>query len=90
MIGPHIPELTEIAERAAAKLLDVEGVVVTRGILIMEILRPDDQHRGIVAVQLGSQGELSPWDVIGLLSPVSIKSKAVMTEYLMGEEDPFL
>ena len=92
MIGPHLPELTEIAERAASKLLDTEGVVVTRGILIMEILRPEDQHRGIVAVQLGTQGELSPWDVIGLISPVETKSRAIMTEYLMGQGDgdPFL
>jgi hypothetical protein len=84
-IGPYIPELNELAEKAISMVLEAEGTVITRGILTCEVLRPGDEHRSVIAVQLGQQGEMTPWDVVGLLAPVALKSQAIMTTYLMGE-----
>ncbi len=81
----YLPELNELAERALAKIIDnADDAIVTRGILIIEILRPSDSHRGVVAVQLGRQGEMPPWDIVGLLAPVALKAQANMAETMFG------
>ena len=84
----YLPELNELAEKALAKIIDnADDAIVTRGILILEILRTSDSHRGVVAVQLGRQGEMAPWDVVGLLAPVALKAQANMAQTMLDDDD---
>ena len=86
MSDPYLPELNELAELALAKIMpEAEGdAIITRGILVMEILRPSDQQRGVIGVQIGRMGSLTPWDVVGLLAPIALKAQGEMAEGLFN------
>lgn len=84
MTFPYVPELNELGEQAVSKVLHPhdDSIVITRGIVIAEILRSDDAYRGVIAVQIGRQGEMTPWDVLGLMAPVAAKAQMDMAERL--------
>lgn len=73
----YYPELTELAEVALNKILPRhDNLVVTKGLLIAEILANTDDHRSVIAVQFGRQGVIPPYDIIGLLRPVEMSAEA--------------
>lgn len=85
----YIPELNELADKALNIILpESDGkAIVTRGVVIMEILLPDQEHRGVIGLDIGRQGELSPWDVVGLLTPVRLRAESLMTEWMWRADD---
>jgi hypothetical protein len=83
---PYLPELNELAEKALSSVAPdlAADSVITKGLLIAEVLVPGEEHRGLLSIQLGRQGELTPWDTIGLLSPVEMTARAAMAGFLLG------
>ena len=80
----HDEELTELGEDLLRKRIGEShpGAILTRGIFIVEFLDTENEHRGILAVQLGRQGVLQPYEVLGLLAPVQASAQRNMLEML--------
>lgn len=85
----YLPQLNEIAERAIAEILpgNKDRVVITRGVMAVELLVQDNQNRGIVGVTLGQQGVIQPWEVVGLMAPVAMAAQADMAKSIWTGDD---
>lgn len=84
----HIEELHEIAQVAINRIFpgDAGKVIATRGLVIFEALRPDDDAKSVVAVQFGTT-TLQPYEVLALMAPIEIQAKAAIHANLIGPED---
>lgn len=81
----YYPELTELAEIALSKVLaDRENLVITRGIVVAELLTMGQDDRSVLAVQFGRQGVIPPYDVLGLLAPVEMSARRRISLALGG------
>ena len=80
------PELNEIAEGVLRKNIgDLHpDALLTRGIFICEFLAAGDDYRGVIAVQLGRQGAMQPYEVIGLLAPVETQARLALAGQIGG------
>ena len=71
----HSEALTELAKQAITELIpDHENAIITRGVLIAEILNSDDESRSVYGIQQGTS-DMSPWDVIGLIRVVEVRAE---------------
>ena len=66
---------------------DHEDSIVTRGVVIVEVLNSNDQNRAVMAVGLGASGEMTPWETIGLMKVVEIQCEyEIAVRLTQGEE----
>jgi hypothetical protein len=81
-------ELTEMAERATNRHLRVEhpDAIVTRGVLVVEFLDVGTEYRGVLALALGRQGPIQPYEILGLLAPVQIAASGSVVDQLWGHD----
>lgn len=85
----YYPELTELAEAALAKVMPSrDNIMVTRGVVIAELLTLDQDSRSVIAVQFGRQGAIPPYDIIGLIIPVQMAAERAIAEQMTGGIDP--
>lgn len=85
----YYPELTELAEAALARVMpDRDNIVITRGLVIAEMLTMGEDNRSVIAVQFGRAGAIPPYDILGLLAPVEISAKARINSALGFGEGP--
>ncbi len=66
----EIPELNDMAEKALSR--SMPNAVATRGVIVVEFLPADSEHRGVLAAQFGRQGMMQPWEIMALLDVVQI------------------
>lgn len=62
---------------------DAGEAIATRGLIILEILRPEDEGKSVVAAQFGTT-VIQPYEVLALLAPVQIQAKAAIHASLLG------
>lgn len=89
------PDMTEMAERVLARHIaarqdhdhDHSGSIVAKGLMVVEFLSMVTEHRGVLAVQLGKQGPMQPWDVIGLIEPIRLQARDAIRHNLWGPHE---
>ena len=81
---PYIEEVDELVEKALAKLMPESRGLVTKGLLVLEVLEDGESERSIAAVQVGRQGNMTPWEAIGILRVAEIQLEGVIATNLGG------
>lgn len=77
-------ELTELGEQLLQKRMGDRHphALLTRGLFVVEFLDSASEYRGVVAVQIGRQGPMQPYEVLGLLTPVQAAAQRNLLELL--------
>lgn len=80
----YVSELDHLAQAAlaAAASDEIKNPVMTKGIMVVEFLNDDIEGRSVVALQIGPQAPMQPWEILGLVAVVQARAQRRMLEQM--------